>query len=51
VKLEDPVVFTKPYNQRATIRLRPNERIREYECGENNEDIIRFEEILKTQKK
>jgi hypothetical protein len=51
VHMEDPVVFTKPYNQRATIRLRPNERIREYECGENNEDIVRFEEILKTQKK
>ncbi len=47
VKLEDPVVFTKPYNQRATIRLRANDRVREYECGENNEDIVRFEEMLK----
>ena len=49
VKLEDPGVFTKPYNQRATIRLRANDRVREYECSENNEDIVRFEEILKNQ--
>lgn len=49
VKMEDPVVFTKPYNQRATIRLREQDRVREYECGENNEDIVRFEEILKNQ--
>jgi len=47
VKLEDPVVFTKPYNQRASIRLRAGDRVREYECGENNEDIVRFEEMLK----
>ena len=51
VKLEDPVVFTKPYNQRATIRLRAGDRVREYECGENNEDIVRFEEMLKGQGK
>ncbi|MEO8098389.1 MAG: hypothetical protein ABI811_11870 [Acidobacteriota bacterium] len=51
VKMEDPEVFTKPYNQRATIRLRPNDRVREYECGENNEDIVRFETILKGQVK
>ena len=49
VKMEDPEVFTKPYNQRATIRLRPQDRVREYECGENNEDILRFEESLKSQ--
>lgn len=51
VKMEDPVVFTKPYNQRATIRLRANDRVREYECSENNEDLVRFEEILKSQPK
>lgn len=51
VKMEDPVMFTKPYNQRATIRLRANDRVREYECGENNEDIVRFEEMLKAQGK
>ncbi|MEP6961751.1 MAG: hypothetical protein ABI995_06725 [Acidobacteriota bacterium] len=51
VKMEDPEVFTKPYNQRGTIRLRPNDRVREYECGENNEDIVRFETILKGQAK
>jgi hypothetical protein len=48
VTLEDPEVFTAPWNQRSTIRLRPNDRVREYECGENNEDILRFESILKT---
>jgi hypothetical protein len=51
VKMEDPEVFTKPYNQCGTIRLRPNDRVREYECGENNEDIVRFETILKGQAK
>jgi hypothetical protein len=49
VKIEDPVVFTKPYNQRATVRLREHDRVREYECSENNEDIVRFEEMLKNQ--
>jgi len=48
VTMEDPEVFTGPWKQRSTIRLRPNERVREYECGENNEDIVRFESILKT---
>jgi hypothetical protein len=27
------------------------DRIREYECGEKNEDIVRFEKILKDQEK
>jgi hypothetical protein len=31
-----------------TFRLRPNERIREYECIEDNEDIARFEKLLKS---
>ena len=44
--LDDPEVFTKPWKQYATLRLRPGERIREYECIENNEDIQRFEKIL-----
>jgi hypothetical protein len=47
VTMEDPVVFTKPWHLEETFRLRPNERIREYECIENNEDITRFEKLLK----
>ena len=44
--MEDPEVLTKPWNQYATLRLKPGERIREYECIENNEDIQRFEKLL-----
>ena len=29
------------------FRLRPGERIREYECIENNEDLQRIERLLK----
>jgi len=47
VTMEDPVVFTKPWHMEETFRLRPNERIREYECIENNEDIARFEKLLR----
>ena len=46
--MEDPEVLTKPWKQYATLRLRPGERIREYECIENNEDIQRFEKLLQT---
>ena len=46
--MEDPEVLTKPWKQYATLRLRPGERIREYECLENNEDIVRFEKLLQT---
>ncbi|HEY8521132.1 MAG TPA: hypothetical protein VIN61_13700 [Gammaproteobacteria bacterium] len=46
VIMEDPEVFTKPWRLYETFRLRPNERIREYECIESNEDILRFEELL-----
>ena len=31
---------------RETLRLRPGERIREYECIESNEDLQRFERLL-----
>jgi hypothetical protein len=47
VTMEDPKVFTKPWNTHTIIKLRPGDRIREYECGENNEDILRFEQILR----
>jgi hypothetical protein len=46
VIIEDPAVFTKPWRMYETFRLRPNERIREYECIESNEDILRFERLL-----
>ncbi len=48
VTMEDPEVFTKPWKQQATFRLRPGERIREYECIENNEDLLRFEKVLQS---
>jgi hypothetical protein len=46
VTLEDPEVFTKPWHMEEIFRLRPNERLREYECIENNEDLLRFEKLL-----
>jgi hypothetical protein len=46
--IEDPVVFEKPWRMSEIFRLRPNERIREYECIESNEDIVRFEELLQS---
>ena len=48
VTIEDPATLTKPWHMQDTMRLRPNERLREYECIESNEDIGRFEELLKT---
>src|SRR5688572_23334890 len=49
VTMEDSEVFTKPWHMQETFRLRPNERIREYECIENNEDIVRWEKLLETE--
>ena len=46
VTIEDPVVFTKPWRMQEILHLRPNERIREYECIENNEDLQRIEKLL-----
>jgi hypothetical protein len=46
VVIEDPEVFTKPWHEHEIFRLRPNERLREYECIENNEDLQRFEKLL-----
>ena len=48
VAMEDPEVFTKPWHEHEIFRLRPNERLREYECIENNEDLLRFEKLLQT---
>ncbi len=49
VRIDDPKVFTEPWSPPATyLSLRPGERLREYECIENNEDILRYEQLLKT---
>ena len=44
--MEDPNVLTRPWTIRETFRLRPNERLREYECIEDNEDLLRLERVL-----
>jgi len=49
VTMVDPAVFTKPWTLRETFRLRPDERIREYECIESNEDLVRFQQLLQEQ--
>jgi hypothetical protein len=49
VTMEDPEVFSKPWNTHEYFRLRPNERIREYECIENNEDLLRIEKLLQNE--
>ncbi len=48
VTVEDAGVLTKPWHEHEIFRLRPNERLREYECIENNEDLLRFEKLLQT---
>ncbi len=47
VIVEDPNVFTKPWNIHSTIMLRNGTRLREYECSENNADMDRYEKLLK----
>jgi hypothetical protein len=49
VTMEDPEVFTKPWQTEEVFRLRPGERIREYECIENNEDLLRIEKLLQNE--
>ncbi len=48
VTVEDPEVLTRPWHEHEIFRLRPGERLREYECIENNEDLLRFEKLLET---
>ena len=45
--VEDPVVFTGPWTRHGTIMLRPGTRLQEYECVENNDDLQRYNEMLK----
>jgi hypothetical protein len=40
--LDDPKVFTKPWTVNWTLKLRPGERLMEYECLENNQDPPRL---------
>ena len=48
VTIEDPKVFTKSWNAAPSfLSLRPGERLREYECIADNQDLQRFEELLK----
>ena len=49
VTIEDPVMFTGPWRQQEILHLRPGERIREYECIENNEDLLRIEKLLQNE--
>src|SRR5688572_27512001 len=49
VTMEDPDVLTKPWKTAEVFRLRPGERIREYECIENNEDLLRIERLLQNE--
>jgi hypothetical protein len=44
--ITDPGVFTKPWVVRGGFSLRPNERIREYECIENNQEVAKFQKLL-----
>ena len=48
VTVEDPDVLTSPWHEHEIFHLRPGERLREYECIENNEDLLRFEKLLET---
>jgi hypothetical protein len=48
VTIDDPKAFTKTWSPPPTyLSLRAGERLHEYECIENNEDIVRFEQLLK----
>jgi hypothetical protein len=49
VTMEDPEVFTKPWRTQEIFRLRPNERIREYECIEDNQDLLRIEKLMQNE--
>ena len=48
VTIEDPKVFTKVWSLPSSyLSLRPGERLREYECIADNQDLLRFQELLK----
>ena len=48
VTIEDPKVFTKTWSLPSSyLSLRPGERLREYECIADNQELLRFQELLK----
>lgn len=47
VKMEDPEVFTKPWNLKSTLMLREGTHLQEYTCAENNLDPGQYEKLLK----
>ncbi len=49
VTMEDPKAFTRPWARHSALYLRPGQRLRVYECGDNNEDILRCEKLLKNE--
>jgi hypothetical protein len=45
--MEDPNVMTKPWVYRTTIMARPGTRLSEYFCAEGNQDLERYEKMIK----
>jgi hypothetical protein len=48
VTMDDPGIFTRPWTMRATLMLRDGTHLREYSCVESNQDVDRYETLLKT---
>jgi len=48
VTMEDPEVLTKPWSLRSSLMLREGTRVQEYVCAENNLDVQRYEQLLRT---
>jgi hypothetical protein len=44
--IEAKNVFTQPFKTSTTMMLREGTRLREYICSENDEDVLRLEELL-----
>jgi hypothetical protein len=47
VTMTDPKVLTKPWVERTTMMLREGTRLREYECNQRNDDLERYNKLLK----
>jgi hypothetical protein len=45
--MEDPNVFTKPWNYKSSFMLREGTRLREYICAEDNRDVQEYEKLIK----
>jgi len=46
-RMEDPVVYSRPWTIRTTMMLREGTRVTEYVCAENNQDPGQYERLLK----